>query len=247
MASHAYIPLYVDDYEAATAHLTIEEDGIYNRLLRLCWRTPGCSLPNEPAWIARKIRISQEEFDRVAAPVLKEFFVLSRGRLVQRRLKREFDDISRKKTARKEAGKKGGAAKALKDQGKLSSNAGNLPADTRAFPEPEPEPEPIEEKVRALFPVPTETPAAAESAQCARTKGSRLKADWKPGVEALAYALAAGFTEPETLRIGEDFRDYWVAQPGQKGVKVDWPATWRRWVRNQAERRPVPRNRVDWI
>lgn len=27
------------------------------------------------------------------------------------------------------------------------------------------------------------------------------------------------------------FRDYWIAQPGQKGVKRDWDATWRNWVR----------------
>lgn len=29
----------------------------------------------------------------------------------------------------------------------------------------------------------------------------------------------------------EGFRDYWVAVPGSRGRKADWPATWRRWVR----------------
>lgn len=28
------------------------------------------------------------------------------------------------------------------------------------------------------------------------------------------------------------FIDYWTAQPGQKGVKSDWVATWRNWIRN---------------
>lgn len=141
MSTHPYIPLYVDDYDAATAHLSLEEDGAYMRLLRLCWRTPGCSLPNDKAWIARKVRLSPEDFARVAEPVLSEFFRLQRGRLVQRRLKDEYDDISRKKSARKLAGKKGGAAKALKNKDKAPSNASILPADTRAFPEPYPEPE----------------------------------------------------------------------------------------------------------
>lgn len=27
------------------------------------------------------------------------------------------------------------------------------------------------------------------------------------------------------------FADYWCAQPGQKGIKLDWFATWRTWVR----------------
>jgi hypothetical protein len=29
------------------------------------------------------------------------------------------------------------------------------------------------------------------------------------------------------------FRDYWTAQPGQRGRKVDWQATWRNWCRNE--------------
>jgi uncharacterized protein YdaU (DUF1376 family) len=28
------------------------------------------------------------------------------------------------------------------------------------------------------------------------------------------------------------FRDYWIAQPGSKGLKADWTATWRNWIRN---------------
>lgn len=142
MSTHPYIPLYVDDYDAATAHLSVEEDGAYSRLLRLCWRTPGCSLPNDPAWIARKIRLSPEDFARVAQPVLDEFFKLARGRLVQKRLRDEYDDISRKKSARKNAGKKGGDAKARKTKDIDPSNASDLPGYARAFPEPNPEPEP---------------------------------------------------------------------------------------------------------
>ena len=30
----------------------------------------------------------------------------------------------------------------------------------------------------------------------------------------------------------DSFRDYWNAQPGSKGVKADWTATWRNWIRN---------------
>lgn len=29
------------------------------------------------------------------------------------------------------------------------------------------------------------------------------------------------------------FRDWWIAQPGGKGLKTDWFATWRTWLRNQ--------------
>lgn len=76
MSTHPFIPLYVDDYDAATAHLTEAQDGIYGRLLRLCWRTPGCSLPNDEAWIAREVRGRR----RMVGEMLAEFFVLRRGR-----------------------------------------------------------------------------------------------------------------------------------------------------------------------
>lgn len=36
----------------------------------------------------------------------------------------------------------------------------------------------------------------------------------------------------------EKFMDYWRAQPGVKGRKLDWPATWRNWMRTAAERAP---------
>ena len=31
----------------------------------------------------------------------------------------------------------------------------------------------------------------------------------------------------------EDFKDYWVSMAGSKGVRADWLATWRGWVRRQ--------------
>ena len=39
--------------------------------------------------------------------------------------------------------------------------------------------------------------------------------------------------ELDPIDVFAGFKDYWVAQPGQKGVKTDWTATWRNWVRRQ--------------
>jgi uncharacterized protein YdaU (DUF1376 family) len=36
-------------------------------------------------------------------------------------------------------------------------------------------------------------------------------------------------------KVFEGFRDYWIAKAGQQGVKLDWFATWRNWVRNQKQ------------
>lgn len=54
---------------------------------------------------------------------------------------------------------------------------------------------------------------------------------------AFAVGLLNGRCETELAK----FRDYWAALPGQKGVKTDWPATWRNWVRRAAESLPAAR------
>jgi len=70
-------------------------------------------------------------------------------------------------------------------------------------------------------------------------RGSRLAQDWflpKPWGE---WAQ----TERPDLNIrqtADQFRDYWIAQAGQKGVKLDWAATWRNWVRNSKAAKPNP-------
>jgi len=33
-------------------------------------------------------------------------------------------------------------------------------------------------------------------------------------------------------KVLNQFKDYWISQAGQKGVKLDWFATWRNWVRS---------------
>ena len=130
-----YFPLYVTDYEADTAHLTLEEDGVYMRLLRLCWRTPGYSIPNEPKWIARHMRVTWEDFERVVAPILSEFFKIEASRYYSPRLMDEAQKASVAHEKRKLAGSKGGSAKALKYNKTAPSNARAM------LKQPEPEPE----------------------------------------------------------------------------------------------------------
>lgn len=78
-------------------------------------------------------------------------------------------------------------------------------------------------------------------------KGTRLPNGWKPGPEFIEYAIGLGFTAHEARAVGEDFYDYWVSAAGQKGVKLDWLATWRTWTRREANRqdKQPPREPVD--
>lgn len=65
------------------------------------------------------------------------------------------------------------------------------------------------------------------------TKGTRLPDDWEPTEEMIQFASDLNLG---AFAIAESFRDYWIAVPGAKGVKLDWAATWRNWCRSEAKR-----------
>lgn len=73
------------------------------------------------------------------------------------------------------------------------------------------------------------------------TRGSRLPLDWKPSQGDFDYAGEYGLEGYALERIVERFKNYWASAAGSKGVKLDWSATWRNWVSNEAERRGIPR------
>ncbi len=121
--SLAFFRFYPSDYEADTSHLTTEEDGAYFRLLRLCWRTPGCSLPDDHEWIRRRVRASVEEYERAYKPVLAEFFRAEKRRVFNKRLREEYEHSAERHRVASENGAKGGRpAKSLKDNETEQSN-----------------------------------------------------------------------------------------------------------------------------
>ena len=62
--------------------------------------------------------------------------------------------------------------------------------------------------------------------------GTRLPSDWALSEELRSYCKQ---TRPDLDpdSVAENFRDFWVAKPGKDARKLDWPATFRRWVREQ--------------
>lgn len=65
-----------------------------------------------------------------------------------------------------------------------------------------------------------------------KTKGTRLSNDWEPSETLKQWAEK----ERPDLKLNgtiDAFRDYWVSVGGQNGVKLDWDATFRNWVRRE--------------
>lgn len=64
-------------------------------------------------------------------------------------------------------------------------------------------------------------------------RASRLPENWIIPEAYVAYAESQGMTGEEIGHEADRFRDYWIAQPGAKGRKADWLATWRNWIRGR--------------
>jgi hypothetical protein len=77
----------------------------------------------------------------------------------------------------------------------------------------------------------TERETETETKKEKKTLGKRLASDFTFPKEWAEFCMQ---TRPELhpTRTFDQFKDYWISQAGQKGVKLDWFATWRNWVRN---------------
>ena len=78
---------------------------------------------------------------------------------------------------------------------------------------------------------PLETERETEKEKEKKILGKRLASDFSFPKEWEEFCQQ---TRPELspVKTFDQFKDYWIAQAGQKGVKLDWFATWRNWVRS---------------
>ena len=74
------------------------------------------------------------------------------------------------------------------------------------------------------------------------SRGTRLPDNWMPS-ESTIQAMRKQFPYVNLQAEHEKFTDHWIGQPGAKGRKANWDATWRNWIRRTAENaRPAHRN-----
>jgi uncharacterized protein YdaU (DUF1376 family) len=206
--------MYPTDFEAKTSHLTLAEDGAYNRLIRLCWMTPGCSLPDDEAWIMRRARAMSDDDKQPVRTILAEFFTSENGRLSNARIAREWAAASEAHSKRKDAGAKGGKAKALNLHESKPSNAVAMPKQ----PEPEPEPEPDKKEDMGKPISPADKPPAK----------MRLPDDWALSDEGWAYARSQAIPDEVIEDEARGFHAYWTDRRDRDAKKSHrgWEQCW---------------------
>lgn len=70
-----------------------------------------------------------------------------------------------------------------------------------------------------------------------------MREDWTLPPDWRDEAIRLGLAWQRIDRTAEEFRDYWLGVPGERGVKADWKATWRNRVRSVLERQSIPSQR----
>lgn len=72
----------------------------------------------------------------------------------------------------------------------------------------------------------------------AKEKGTRI-GDFAPDIETI---VSMGLPRKTAEAEARKFVDYFRAAPSGKGIKLDWPATWRNWARRAMEQLGIPEN-----
>jgi uncharacterized protein YdaU (DUF1376 family) len=200
-----YYKFNIADYRKDTSHLSTIEHGIYRQLIDWYYLDEK-PIPLETQVVSRRLRLGSEiEFSSLQN-VLSDFFKEGKTGYIHKRIEVEIKDYHEQAEKNKNNGKLGGRPK------KTQSVISGLPDESQNNPNHKPlttNHKPIKETQR----------------------GSRLANDFLIPAD---WILFCEQERPElnTEKTFNQFKDYWVAQPGQKGVKLDWAATWRNWVRS---------------
>lgn len=116
-----YYKLNISDWNLATAHLSLEEEAVYFRLINFYYDSEQ-PIPIETQSVIRRLRLGSHS-DTVGL-ILNEFFVLKEDGWHKDRCDLEIDLYHNKADANKENGKKGGRPKKI-------NNLGNNPEITQ--------------------------------------------------------------------------------------------------------------------
>ena len=83
---------------------------------------------------------------------------------------------------------------------------------------------------------------ASQAPPTPKKRGHRLPEGWAPNGDLMqSMSIECPHVDQRAELLA--FVDYWKAQPGAKGVKLDWDATYRNWIRRTSNNAPRSANR----
>lgn len=207
--------------------LSAKEHAVYSVILDLIY-THGGSVNNDPRWISGWISDMGAAAVRTAISSLVERGILTvdGDQLTQKRAKSEAKLKRNQRKTAQENGRIGGERSAeIRRANKENNDLGEAGASSDTQAEKRREEKSKKEEGK---------PSSKKD-----TRGSRLPDNWNLPLSWGMWAVEEeGLPHEVVRRQGEKFRDYWHSVSGSKGVKRDWEATWRNWIRKAADETP---------
>jgi uncharacterized protein YdaU (DUF1376 family) len=213
-----YYKFNIADWHLATSHLSLEEEAIYFRLINYYYDTEQ-AIPEETQSVIRRLRLGS--YSEIVGIILKEFFTLESDGWHHKRCDDEISQYHDKAEVNQINGKKGGRPKKTQTVSKDNPDI-TLTKNHKPLT--------INHSIDV-----------AKAPKAKRLSLEELPKEWEDFCKKERQDL-------KPLNVWNQFRDYWIAQGGQKGTKLDWFATWRNWVRSQRVEsvRTIDKPTIQW-
>lgn len=137
MKTYPYMPFFFQDWFAdpRVQSLTYEEQGVYVALLGRLWESDDASLPDDDLYLSRILRVSKKKWKQIRSVLIDgptAVISVDSGRLIQKRLTKEYQQVRSLSAKRGKAGSMGGQARHRASNGTANteqnaSRTGELP------------------------------------------------------------------------------------------------------------------------
>lgn len=222
------LPLSTSSYLADTQHLSLLQHGAYLLILMTMWRAGGW-IDDDERKLATICKTTVKKWRQIAGDV-RALLIVRDSKLSQKRLLSEVEIVLNMVARNRENGSAGGKAKALKNQ-ELDLAPATISPPVRQNGEDSALPHLV---------VDSETKGSKKG-----KGGIALPLDWKPDPhDEIAYGLELGFDHKAIESMFEDMR-LWARANSNRAVgrKADWSATFKGWMRREADKRK-PRGKM---
>jgi uncharacterized protein YdaU (DUF1376 family) len=210
-----YYKFEISVWNLHTAHLSLVEEAVYRRLIDHYYDTEQ-PIALDYKGMIRRLRLDGYEDEVVT--ILNEFFTQGDNGWSNKHCDLKIKAYKNQKKVNKNNGKSGGRPKKRE----------------------------ITESVSDGLPFVTLTTNNKQETKnnVVGTRGTRLPTDWEISDEQKQFCLKER-PDLDPMKVAESFKDYWISAAGAKGVKKDWDATWRNWVRAE-KKQFVAKQSNDW-
>lgn len=244
-----WFPFYLNDWRAGTRGMSLVERAVYLEMLLEHYENRS-GVPSDPRAIARIVNGTVEDVTAALEYVAQKWETQG-DRLVHRRVLEEHAKRDALRAKRRNAANARWGERSI-DEEQTDAHAMHVQSTSKAPVMQNDASHSHSHSHRTQGTTSTveeqtfDVPRARARDATATKRGSRFAIDecpdeWERFATQHTHEHGVTWTRDRIRKEFDRFRDYWQSMPGQRGVRLDWLATWRNWVRKSVEETAAPR------